>query len=164
MRYPSSGDLFKTFAHHVDNQYGRVRSAIRRRLGWIRPVKILPYRGYGNQHSWFLMGRVLEDRRMGSPQADDSWWDNMKAMYARFATDEIAGVRVRASIEGHTAESVTDDEGYFRFHLHPAGSSCAQRLWQSVSLELIDQVCAGQGPVTALGRTIRSSRAMRRTF
>ena len=121
-------------------------------------MKILPYRGYGNQHSWFLMGRVLEDRRVGSPQADDSWWDNAKAMYARFATDEIVGVRVRASIEGQTAETITDEEGYFRFHLRPTGSSCPQRLWQSVALQLLDEVCPGQGAVTALGSVLVPAR------
>ena len=47
----------------------------------MEPSQELPYRGYGNAERLFVMGRILEDKPMGSPQEDDTWWENMQAMY-----------------------------------------------------------------------------------
>ena len=58
-------------------------------------------------------------------------------MARRFASDEVAGARVRASFEGLHVETTADEEGYFevRFQLEepldgPGG-------WRQVGLELL---------------------------
>ena len=74
---------------------------------------IAAYRGYGNAHKIWLRGRVLADRLYGGPQDDDNWWDNLKATYGRWETDEVANAKVSLSYAGDTIVVTTDAEGYY---------------------------------------------------
>ena len=88
-------------------------------LGLLDPFEILPYRGYGTSRELFLRGRVLEETGITRAGRDDAVWKNILNMARRFASDEVAGARVRASFEGLHVETTADEEGYFevRFRL-----------------------------------------------
>lgn len=133
---------------------GFVARQARRRLGWVQPVQIVPYRGYGNAREVILQGRVLERRKIGSPRADDPWWENVRNMIRRFRTAEIPGCRIRARIHGHIAEGRTDRDGYYEFDVRLTTPLDADRLWHPVEVELLDEVVKGQGRVTATGEVL----------
>jgi len=148
---PSLSDILKTAAHQMERQFVWLRATARRSLGWLNPVKIVPYRGYGNPEQLLLMGRVLEDRPPGSPGEDDTWWQNLRAMYRRFVTDAIPDVRVRATGGGCSVETTTDREGYFRATLELPEPAELEDPWRPIELELLDRVREGQGEVRAQG-------------
>lgn len=51
------------------------------------------------------------------PRDGDDWWDNLRNMYRRWESDEVAGATVLAAYRGRTYRTVTDDEGYFTFEI-----------------------------------------------
>ena len=127
-------EALKLSAHQTDRLLEGVSHRFRDRIGWTRPVQIIPFRGYGNSAEVFFEGRVLEERKLGTPKEEDAWWENALDMYRRFRARDIGGVRVQAIFLGETQETVTDDEGYYRFHIgldqHPPGD----RLWHDVEI------------------------------
>jgi len=151
---PTVGEVAKTLAHQCERQFRWLRATTKRSLGRIDPVKILPYRGYGDGRHWQLMGRVVEDRDLGSPQEDDTGWQNVKAMYRRFVVDEIPGVSIRATAHGQSLETETDAYGYFRFDFRFADPVISTRSWQTVDLELLDEVCPDQARVATKGAVL----------
>lgn len=148
---PKPSEVAKTLVHHVERQLRWVRATTKRSLGWVAPVKILAYRGYGDARHWRLMGKVVEESDVGSPREDDTWWQNFKAMYRRFVVDEIPGVRIRATAHGQTLETETDAYGYFRLNLQFPHDVGGEQPWQTVRLELLDQVSPRQESVVAEG-------------
>ncbi|MEN0002506.1 MAG: phosphatase domain-containing protein [Bacteroidota bacterium] len=85
----------------------------RRRKGKRRPLKIVPYRGYGTADSIHLQGRILHDRFIIST-ATDSLWKNLRNNLKRFLSKEIVGAQLSATIGKNRFELVTDREGYFQ--------------------------------------------------
>ena len=146
---PSFGDLVKSSLHRLDSRFNALRGTIKQRGGWLAPPKIMPYRGFGNQEQFHLLGRVLEQRKIGSPKEDAPWWDNLLAMYRRFAIYSFAGVRVQAEFQGQSLIATTDDEGRFTFHWPPQPGLDPNQLWHEVRLTLLDQLTVGEELVTA---------------
>lgn len=130
------------------------KHAIKHRLGWVEPVHILPYRGFGTNQSLQIRGRVLEDKQIGGPKEDDSWWRNLCNMYRRFDSDEIPNVRVRATYHEDVQETVTDEEGYFEVTFRPLTPPNPSTLWHEVQIELLDEIVPGQTDVTAVGQIL----------
>src|SRR5215210_5535270 len=106
-------------ANAGEQRFDRLRFEAKRRLGLLDPFEILPYRGHGTPHELFLKGRVLEESGVTRSGRDDTMWKNMLNMARRFASDEVAGARVRATFEGLQVEATADQEGFFqvRFQL-----------------------------------------------
>ena len=138
-------------AADLEKQFDNLRYNMRERLGRTEPVVIQAYRGFGPAEDLFVWGRVLEDEGRRPVTDRDTVWQNLLASYKRFESDEIPGVRLRARYAGAEAETVTDEEGYFKLHLHPTEPLPMDRLWHDVELELLDEVHPGQGPVRADG-------------
>src|SRR5829696_2323286 len=83
------------------------------RFRLLDPFEILPYRGHGTPRELFLKGRVLEESGITHAGQDDTVWQNVRNMTRRFASDEVAGARVRASFGGVRVETKADVEGFF---------------------------------------------------
>lgn len=134
----------------------RLRLRIKQKLGWLGPPLILPYRGFGNHHAIYLRGRVLEDNGLAKPANKNKIWHNIVAMYKRYISSEIPGVRVQACFAGVCKEVVTNEAGYFEVNF-----TFSQRLqtdlnWVEVDLKLLDKVVQRQGEVTAKGKIMLS--------
>jgi phosphatidate phosphatase APP1 len=129
--------------YRTEERFDAARFALRRRLGWLRPVRIYPYLGYGNGRDVWLAGRVLEDRGIRPASGTDSALDNLRRAYRRFQSDEVPFVRVRARFGGDQQVVSADGEGYFRVHLRPHQPSPSDRLWHDVEVELVDEVVPG---------------------
>ena len=137
-------------AHAAEVRFDRFRFGLKKRFGLLDPFEILPYRGYGTPGELFLKGRVLEETGITRSGQRDTRWENVRNMARRFASDEVAGARVRGSFGGIQIETVADKEGFFdgRFELSEplAGST----KWHPVELELLH-------PGSPDGRTVRST-------
>jgi phosphatidate phosphatase APP1 len=143
-------------AHALEISVGSLKRSVKQALGWIGPVHILPYRGYGTLEQFYLKGRVLEDKQVGSPKEKDTRWNNLRAMYRRFSTDEIPYATVRAHHGGQTLVTQTDWEGYFEFHWQPNEPLDSDRLWHDVHLEveIDDRVSRRQSTAAAVGQVM----------
>ena len=117
-----------------------------KKLGLIRSVMIMPYRGFGNRNELFFLGRVLKDRGIGISQLDDSRWRNFRKMYKRFMTWKIPGVKVEASFDGITKSTSTDEEGYFEFRMELPQSIIVENPWQKIKLVLESGVIKNHQP------------------
>jgi phosphatidate phosphatase APP1 len=101
-----------------------------------------------------LKGRVLEDKKIGGPKEEDSWWRNLCNMYRRFDSDVIVGAKVRARYHDDVQEAVTNEEGYFEVAFHPQAPPNPKTLWHDVQIELMDEIVPGQTQVTATGQVL----------
>lgn len=146
---PSFSDILKTLAHQVQKWFMWSRAAAKRALRMTAPVKILPYRGYGNGEVAYLMGRVMEDKNIGSPKEDATWWHNAMAMYRRFTVDAMSDVTVQATLHEQTVQTNTDEEGFFRFSIPIELTAKEDDPWHQINLTLLDDVCQEQGMVEA---------------
>jgi phosphatidate phosphatase APP1 len=122
----------------AETRYDSLKWRLKRRFGWLDPLQITPYRGFGNLESVYLTGRVLEAKDVGSPKEDAPWWKNARAMVNRFNSDEAPGVRLRGEFQGQTQETVTDEEGYFSLEFPIREPLPAERLWHTVELRLVE--------------------------
>lgn len=77
------------------------------------PRQIFAYTGYGNGEKLWVKGRILANKPIGEPGDDDNWWDNLRATYQRWETDELEGVRVELEYAGTSQVVWSDDEGYY---------------------------------------------------
>ena len=139
----------------IEDSFDRTKFAIREKMDWIKPVMIVPYRGYGNEQSVTLTGRVLEDTGIIKPSEEDTIWKNLVASYKRVASREIPFVRVQGIFQGQTRTVETDEEGYFSltFEVDEAQLEDATA-WYPVQLRLLDAVVEDQGEVTAIGEVL----------
>lgn len=146
--------MLKTLAHQVQKWFTWVRAVVKRALRMTAPLKILAYRGFGNGQSFYLMGRVMENKSVGSPKEDARWWNNAKAMYRRFTVDTMSDVTVEAEIHGQSLKTTTDEEGFFRFEIPVELSPNEEDPWHRVRLKLLDDVVETQGPVAAEAKVL----------
>ncbi|MBC5775848.1 DUF2183 domain-containing protein [Pontibacter sp. KCTC 32443] len=77
------------------------------------PINIMPYHGFGNPNYVFVKGRVLEDEKVKQPHKGDGILHHLKDTYKRYESDEIPGIKIKASFAGQEVETETDEEGYF---------------------------------------------------
>jgi phosphatidate phosphatase APP1 len=138
----------------LENRFDAFRFRFKRRFGLLDPFEILPYRGHGTARELFLKGRVLEKTGITRSGQNDPVWQNVLNMARRFASDEVAGARLRASFRGQQVETTADLEGFFdaRFRLGepldgPAG-------WHPVELELLSPPSPGGGGVQSTGQVL----------
>lgn len=133
----------------VDTSIDEMRDRLRHRfnLGY-GPIHILPYRSFGVPEQLTLMGRVIEQETTIVPEEDDSWWDNLVNMYRRFASREIANVRLRIHYGDNSTEAVTDAEGYFRAKL-PLTPPLQFPDWLKVNVNLTTPAAYQQEAVSA---------------
>ena len=141
----------------VEKRYDAVKYRLYYALGGPGPIKIEPYRGYGNQEKLYLRGRVLEERGITPPRETDSWWVNLVNMFKRLQSREVPHARLVARFQEIEREIVADEEGMFELEIEPSRPLSGERAWQpaensAVELELIEPQSRWQeGPVRATG-------------
>ena len=146
-------------AHAAEARFDRFRFGVKRRFGLLDPFEILPYRGYGTPRELFLRGRVLEVSGITRSGQDDSVLVNLRNMARRFASDEVAGARVRASFGEIQVQVVADEEGFFDLHLELSEPLAEPTGWHPVELELVGPAPPGGGPVRSTGQVLVPSDA-----
>lgn len=101
------------------------------------PVRVTPYHGYGTRTRLWLGGRVLLRRQERPVAPAHTPWGNLAMMLRRYASLEVPGARVRATVYGQSFEATSNAEGYLNFDMKlerplPPGS-----FWHPVTLELL---------------------------
>jgi phosphatidate phosphatase APP1 len=95
---------------------------------------IMPYLGYGTDSRIRLCGRVLQDEGFRPTRDTEKRWRNLVAFYKRLESDEVPGVKLRATLGGKAAVAVTDREGYFSVTLD---GLALQAGWHEVHLHVV---------------------------
>jgi phosphatidate phosphatase APP1 len=150
----ATGKALRKYLTMLEISLDRAKLATKKGLGWLGPLEIMPYRGFGTHARQYFKGRVLEKKRIGSPKEDQPWHQNLLAMYRRFASNEIPGVRVRGRFYGQVVETIADEEGFFDLVFSAGEALDASRLWHSVEVELIDRVVKKQDSVQTTGQVL----------
>jgi phosphatidate phosphatase APP1 len=146
-------------AHAAEVHFDSFRFGLKRRFGLLDPFEILPYRGHGTPRELFLKGRVLEVTGITRSSQSDTAWNNLRNMARRFASDEVAGARVRASFRGIQVEVVADEEGFFEVRFELPESLAGPTKWHPVGLELTDPTSPGGEAVCSTGQVLVPSEA-----
>jgi phosphatidate phosphatase APP1 len=104
----------------------------------LHPLQLVPYRSYGTPTRLYVKGRLLTDKGIGEPTADDSRWDNLLNMYRRFESNEIPGAQLLVCpADGTEHPIITDEEGYFTLNLEPRSlPEPIDYLWYPVEVRL----------------------------
>lgn len=131
----------------MDARYGAWRRRVLKRLGAARPLRVLPYRGWGTPSRAVIKGRVLEDRFVRPPQQRHTLVGSAIASYKRYATHEIPGARVAAHWGGKRWEGTTDEEGFLELWVEPPEGTRSG--WHMVELELLSPDPEGAARVSA---------------
>ncbi|MDX5442655.1 MAG: DUF2183 domain-containing protein, partial [Hymenobacteraceae bacterium] len=99
----------------AEHQLSKGKFKVKDTLNVLEPIKIFPYYGFGSENYVFLRGRVLEDEKVKENPDNSSTFEHIKNTYKRYETDEIPGIKVKATFAGQEKVEHTDDEGYFQF-------------------------------------------------
>jgi phosphatidate phosphatase APP1 len=133
-------------------EFAELRRRIKRRLGWLAPLRISLYGGFGTAAEISVRGRVLEESPRAAPTAADKGLANFKRAFAQFETDEVAGVEIELTANGTRTRVVSDADGYFQARM--ALTERARPGWLSVSAEVtsspypISEVARATGAVS----------------
>jgi phosphatidate phosphatase APP1 len=138
---------FFQWAVHADARYGALRRRVRRGLGIARPLRLLPYRGWGTAQRAVIKARVLEDRHVRPVQQRHTLVGSAIASYKRYATHEIPGARVAVRWGDKRWEGTTDEEGFLELWIEPPEGTRAG--WHMVELELLSPDPEGAAGVSA---------------
>lgn len=138
------------------NKADYYRFRLKQRTGLLGRPKILPYLGFGNEDRIYLRGQVLEDKGLATPKDQQNKWQNAKAMYKRYTSNEAPRVQLRINFQGHSTLVQTDREGYFSLHLKNRQVYTPGHEWQKVKIELLDRLIKNQGLVSATGEILVS--------
>ena len=143
-----------TVARTVEESFDRFRFGVKERFGLLDPFEVLPYRGHGTPRELFLRGRVLEEAGISRSGQHDSVWQNVRNMARRFASDEVAGARVRATIGDLHVEVVADAEGFFDARLDLPEPLSGPTRWHPVELELLHPYSPDGARVRSTGQVL----------
>jgi phosphatidate phosphatase APP1 len=100
-------------AAYLEHGFIQAKHTLKEKLDMLDPVMIMPYYGYGNDTCVYLKGRVIEKEKIKEKKEGASTLRHLKNTYRRYESDEIPGIRLRASYGGQDLELQTDDEGFF---------------------------------------------------
>jgi phosphatidate phosphatase APP1 len=134
----SAATLAHKVGHRFESHFDRLWYRFKKRIGWLDPVIIQPYRGYADGSRLRARARVLEDAGQRKPRAGQSRIRNLIDMFHRFESDEIPAARVRASFDAQRVDLVSDEEGYLEIALKGLVRPPPETLaWEPLELELL---------------------------
>ncbi|CAA9246116.1 MAG: hypothetical protein AVDCRST_MAG56-1725 [uncultured Cytophagales bacterium] len=125
-------------AAHLEHGFIQAKHTVKERLHLLDPVMIMPYYGYGNDTCVYLKGRVIEKEKIKEKKEGASTWRHLKNTYRRYESDEIPGIRLKASYGGQELEVQTDDEGFFDLEFRFDGPIDYQSTGDKVQLRLLE--------------------------
>ena len=109
--------------------------------------RIEPYGGHGGAEGLVVRGRVLDDPPLSDAVEGEGAGSAVLRALRQFVTDELADVPLRITVANATAETVTDEEGYFLVHLHPDPAEL-DAPWSVGTVELAGDYRGLTGPHT----------------
>lgn len=130
----------KEITHVAENYVDNITLNVKKKMGWLGPVIILPYHGFGNSQKAFMKGRVLEDEKIRQPDQISNPLQNIWTLYKRYESDEIPGLRVKATFYNQSKEIISDEEGYFEVDFDIHDEKLKSENWHEIHFELLDQV------------------------
>jgi phosphatidate phosphatase APP1 len=136
---------------NVDNLSDDFRLRLKRIRNSDKPLKIVPFVGYGTSDKFRVSGRVLEDKGNIITKETDGKMQNLVNLYKRFETDEVAGARIRAVYQNAETEAVTDSEGYFYLEIRPT-DNIPSKLFQEIELYLLEPLLKNGQMISAVGQ------------
>lgn len=140
---------------NAEERFDELKYRLAYALGGPDPIKIVPYRGYGNRQQLYLKGRVLEDQGIVESRDNDSLWNNLVNMYRRIESDEVPHAHLKARFQEVEQDVLADEEGMFDVQLTLRHPLPMDRIWHQVELELIGPLSPKQsGPVRAIGQVL----------
>lgn len=98
-------------------RFAEWRRGVKLRFGWLAPLRVVLYGGYGDASRVRVRGRVLEERPGAEPRIGDRRLSNFLRAWEQFESDEVPGVHVRLEAGGAETDVVTDGDGYFSAEL-----------------------------------------------
>ena len=111
--------LFGTFlqaaAAGLESDLDRIEDLLFREQYPAQKIRLLTYAGYRNGREFRLSGRVVHFRK--PLDAGEGTLSRLRAMLAICNSEDVSGVRVQCDAYGGSAETRTDEEGYFSFAL-----------------------------------------------
>lgn len=92
----------------------RVQNLLERgdRADW--KIGVQTYRCFGSASQLRFEGRVLRDPGLARTSIHDSIWQNFRASFHRFESDEVRRARITANYHACGAEATSDEEGYVK--------------------------------------------------
>lgn len=120
----------------VESQFDNAAFRIKKRFGSDKPIQVVVYRTYGTKKSLYVKGRVLENKHTSAALENETLWNNIVAMYRRFASNEVRNARLFCEVNGATHETRSDDEGYFTFTISLEAPLSADELWIEMPVTL----------------------------
>jgi phosphatidate phosphatase APP1 len=126
------GRFLHALAAGLERDIDTIDSVIGAGEGRTDRVRMLAYAGYRNDRIVRVSGRIV---RYGKPlDAGEGMLSRMRAMLAIYDSKELPGIAVRCEGYGLTVDTVTDEEGYFRFELPAATPLPASTIWEQMTL------------------------------
>lgn len=109
------GTFLRAAAADLETDIDRIENLFFNDADSVQKVRLLSYAGYRNEREFRLSGRVVRFRK--PLDAGEGTLSRLRAMMAIYNSEEVSGVRVQCDAHGGTAETRTDEEGYFSFTL-----------------------------------------------
>lgn len=128
--------MFNLIINIINYPFRKLKSFLKRKLGWLGHPIILPYRGYGNSHEFYIRGRIIEDTGLAQPKEEHKIWQNMLAMLKRYASNGIADLKICADFAGVERSYVTDEDGFFEISLPLEHHTFSLNEWQRIHFTL----------------------------
>lgn len=110
----------------------RLKSLIKKQLGWVGNPIIQVYRGYGNENQFFIRGRVIEDSGLSQPEENDKIHQNILAMVKRYSSSGISDIEVFAEFQNVRKKCRTDEDGYFTLNMEVESKMINDQDWQHI--------------------------------
>ena len=146
-------NFLRSVAADLEQDIDRIDDLMSQGEGHDRRVRVLAYAGYRNADTVRVSGRVV--RFESDRKASGGTLRKLRAMIAVYNSKELPGVPVRCEAYGQSAETVSDDEGYFSFELAIAAPLPPRATWESATLTTPRhgaQAAAIKVPVIAPGK------------
>ncbi|MFB9047272.1 App1 family protein [Sphingobium indicum] len=129
--------FLRAAAAGLESDIDRFGDVLFRNDGPAGKVRMLTYAGYRNAHELRISGRVVRYRE--PLDAGDGTLSRLRAMMAIYNSEEVPGVRVRCHAFSGTAETRSDEEGYFSFTLPIDRPLPDATRWESATLSTPEQ-------------------------
>jgi phosphatidate phosphatase APP1 len=122
----------------IEQSLDDLRFSLKRRLGYTDPLQIVPFRSYGTLNRLYVIGRVLEDKKLTKATENDTIFKNILNMYQRFESDEVPGAKIKITFQDQEYFATTGKEGYFVINVQSEKPIDWRDQWHEIELELID--------------------------